>query len=371
MGTRSSNNDSRVSYYKAEVDDELFDDACDLGQFFLNPTWFLYVKFSGFVRSFLRQHEDIKKVQANMEDSKRSSWISLQLPLYCVLLVGGWSAVFYKIYPLLRASRHIDDGHPNFGYAVFLACLASWKYASSVSPGEINSGNMQKFDNYPYDNLLYVEDSVCPTLHQRKLARSKYDRYTDKHVPRFDHFCGWLRQPIGEENYREFLVFVGIHAFMCAYGSILIGILVLRGGTYEGQGFVGLLWNDIFVTIILMFLASVCLPLLTFFGFHMYLISKGMTTNEHYKWKLVHSRHEAATASYWGRQHQQDTTITTIESSTANSDEETVVAAINNYHELTDPGPCPSNLYDRGILNNFLEVVHPRSLRQQDQSKHD
>ncbi len=38
-----------------------------------------------------------------------------------------------------------------------------------------------------------------------KLARSKYDMYSGQHVPRFDHFCGWLGTPIGEENYRYFL----------------------------------------------------------------------------------------------------------------------------------------------------------------------
>ena len=174
-GTNSSAEESKPSQlYQEEIDDEIFDDACDVGQFFLNPTWYVYVKLRSRFRSFSREQTNLRSVQAH--DGKRSNYLHLQRPLYFIFLIGGWTAVFLKLYPRLWFSDVVSDLHPKLGYLVFSACLISWKLAASVGPGTITPETAWKFENYPYDNLLYKKNSICPTLQQRKLARSPVTR---------------------------------------------------------------------------------------------------------------------------------------------------------------------------------------------------
>ena len=260
-----------------------------------------------------------------------------------------------------------------------MACGLSWKVASSTSPGKITADTLWKYDHYPYDNLLYRKDAgespttttttMTPPL-LPKLARSKYDRFTRSHIPRFDHFCGWLGQPIGEENYREFLLFVAVHALMCTYGSLVTGILILGGGDpsrpkgLDTSGWEGLLQHSRWTYIIFMFLTLACIPLIGFFGFHMYLIAKGMTTNEYYKWKLISARHAAATDRFHNRQ----SSLPIAAAAASDPDVEGRSHAPQQQQQgeeeaLTDPGPHPRNLYDNGVLQNFLEVLRPHSLR--------
>lgn len=52
-----------------------------------------------------------------------------------------------------------------------------------MDPGEITPKNVFSYiKKYPYDNVLYVEGKVCPTLHVPVVARSRYCRYTKKRI---------------------------------------------------------------------------------------------------------------------------------------------------------------------------------------------
>ena len=61
--------------YNSSVDDDLFDDACDLGQFMLNPSWYIFVKIRGGVRDFLQLQTDIQSIA---QEAQRSSYLHLQ-----------------------------------------------------------------------------------------------------------------------------------------------------------------------------------------------------------------------------------------------------------------------------------------------------
>jgi hypothetical protein len=113
------------------------------------------------------------------------------LLIYMIVVLGSWSIMFTYGYTFIERSSHVSNWHKWSGYLVFIACMTSWFKAHGTSPGYITERNIVRFDNYPYDGLLFV-NKVCPTMGIRKLARSKYDRYTNRHVARFDHFCGWI-----------------------------------------------------------------------------------------------------------------------------------------------------------------------------------
>lgn len=104
---------------------------------------------------------------------------SLQI-VYLIVVLGSWGIIFTSGYEAIDNSNHIDQRHKYSGYIVFLMCMSSWLYASNKSPGDVTAHTMQLFDHYEYDNVLYTK-RYCPTLKIRKIARSKYDRYTKKH----------------------------------------------------------------------------------------------------------------------------------------------------------------------------------------------
>ncbi len=333
--------------------------------------------------------------------------------LYLVIVLGCWSVMFTYGYDFITKSTHVGNHHKTNGYFVFLACMWSWRKANTSTPGYIVEGNISRFDNYPYDNLLYV-NKKCPTLGFRKLARSKYDRYTNSHVARFDHYCGWIDNTVGEENYRYFLLFLLVHVLMVSYGTY-VSYYLFRGEIIDKNLMNAIFFNtetgkevkaDYFVISHYLFMkhfqlaaastlmAGMVIALGLFFCFHMYIAANGMTTNEYYKWRQVKkwyekekSRYAAAVADglinktptipseRMGVGEIPDVDVGCVGPTRGSSkpsakelgdstrptnsrmDENTMD------EEFMDPGPFPKNIYNLGPVENFKEIIWPKSLR--------
>ena len=131
----------------------------------------------------------------------------------------------------------------------FASCLTSFVAASTREPGYIvDSETVAKHENYAhycnvqtistrqlpaekpfvyrYDCMLFWPNKVCPTANVCKIARSKYCATTKCNIARFDHFCPWVNNAIGEENYRVFLLFLSCHAVLLCYGAICISLIL-------------------------------------------------------------------------------------------------------------------------------------------------
>jgi palmitoyltransferase len=140
--------------------------------------------------------------------------------VYLGVSLGTWTIVFWYIYPWVSISSHVSNGHKYVGYVVFLACYGSWRLCNKTSPGVITPKSFKRYDHYPFDHLLFLPDRRCESTNLIRIARSKFDRLKyDQNVPRYDHFCGWVFNTIGEENYRWFLLFLTVHTLMMFYGS--------------------------------------------------------------------------------------------------------------------------------------------------------
>jgi hypothetical protein len=162
----------------------------------------------------------IKRLIGEKNFTKLEKWMDRSLQIvYLILVLGSWSIIFTYGYDAIDNSKYVRSQHKYIGYIVFAMCMGSWHYACTTSPGNVTSKTIALFDHYEYDNLMYT-DRECPTLKIRKIARSKYDRCTNRHgefdfmvcmkwllfctsivgtlflfkVPRFDHYCGWLNQ---------------------------------------------------------------------------------------------------------------------------------------------------------------------------------
>ena len=146
--------------------------------------------------------------------------------VYFFVVLGCWTVVFWYIYPWIDESSMASKYHKYVGYLVFLACFGSWRLTNTSSPGIITARSYKRFDHYPVDNLMFLPNQRCQTTKLIRIPRSKFDRLKyHQNVPRYDHFCGWVHNTIGEENYRWFLLFLLIHVVMCVYGSSVCALL--------------------------------------------------------------------------------------------------------------------------------------------------
>jgi len=323
--------------------------------------------------------------------------------LYLVIVLGSWSVVFTHCYSFIDRSKHVSSLHKYSGYVVFFVCIWSWHKARTTSPGFINERNISRFDNYPYDGFLFVNEN-CRTLGIRKLPRSKYDRFTNKHVARFDHFCGFIDNTVGEENYRFFLLFLIIHVGMCIYGTYVIASLfwgeiqdrdLLNAIFFNGitgeevKADTWIVGNYLFMKYfalcaVLTLLSVMALVLGLFFAFHLYISACGMTTNEFFKWRQVKKWHVKATSKYSEAQ-KKDTSNKNRKLD--NMAKENAIQRLTDDVDVgcvgplgggeqkhdnktepecnseDDPGPFPTNIYHCGIIENFKEVIYPRSRR--------
>jgi hypothetical protein len=163
--------------------------------------------------------------------------------LYCVVVFGAWSIIFNFVYPWIDSQDYVSSYHKFIGYGVFTASVVSWRYASTSSPGIITAKTLHRYNHFPFDDLLYVSNRKCPTTGIPRVARSKFDRFKyNNNIPRFDHFCGWVYNSIGEENYRFFLLFLFVQIAQCIYGATMVGLL-FRGEIREKNLFEMVFFN--------------------------------------------------------------------------------------------------------------------------------
>ena len=197
--------------------------------------------------------------------------------------------------------------------------IFSFYLACSVPAGFITPNTLHVYNNYSYDQVIFHPDRTCRTTGLPKLARSKYCPYMKCNVSRMDHFCPWVNQAVGEENYRFFLFFLFTNVMVIGYAAVCMGLILasvvhdkklfqaqfVQGGGKRGGGggqevtsastmivLQYLLYTEVTTVCVLILTASMAFVLLCFLGYHLSLVFRGMTTNESYKWGEVSDYHK-------------------------------------------------------------------------------
>ena len=88
-----------------------------------------------------------------------------------------------------------------------------------------------------------------------------------------------------------------------------------------------------------------------FLGYHMYLSSINQTSNEYGKWQIVRENFKTEKKRY-------DDALKAGKIDPSKGTQQT-----DSKPEFFDPGPVPKNLYNRGFVENWKEVIFPISLR--------
>lgn len=251
---------------------------------------------------------------------------------------------------------------------------------SFSDPGTVNAENVSQYlSAYPYDNIIFSEKE-CSTCKILKPARSKHCSVCDRCVARFDHHCGWMNNCIGEKNTRYFIAFLFWHFLLCVYGTVAIA-LVLAGqlkelqviqiltvyygienkfrslAPYVIQWLLGSYNTQI---LIMVFLAIVSMLMAGFLAYHSKLCLTNTTTNETFKWhdylswqKKVNEAKASAVAlkaSLDEVNHERKHHVSKWKAFCCRS-------------RLEEVKVVKTNIYDKGLFQNFLEIAIPLSTR--------
>ncbi|XP_074546529.1 palmitoyltransferase ZDHHC8B [Halichoeres trimaculatus] len=197
------------------------------------------------------------------------------------LLVGSTSLFFVFTCPWLAVT--ICPAVPPCCAILFLFVLANFTMATFMDAGVLPVANEDEDKDDEFRAPLYKNVDVkgvqvrmkwCASCHFYRPPRCSHCSVCDHCVEDFDHHCPWVNNCIGRRNYRYFFLFLlslTVH-MICVFS---FGLLYVLNHMDD-------LWKlHCTVTLVVISISGLFLiPVLGLAGFHLYLVSRGRTTNE-------------------------------------------------------------------------------------------
>lgn len=212
---------------------------------------------------------------------------------YVTIYIGFIVVYIFRVHPNLE---HIYSSYlPLHRVLSFLVLPGPWIIVvllQFLDPGTITAENVKSYmEIYKYDKVLY-KPKQCPTLHLPVVARSRFCKYTERRVARYDHYCPWLLATVGERTQRFFLLFLFLNIIPSTYYAVgsyrllryVISTVKVRWGKSLLQnftyGFIISLQMQPAVAGIFIILAGIAISMTFFLAQQIYYVSKNITQVE-------------------------------------------------------------------------------------------
>lgn len=150
----------------------------------------------------------------------------LKTPFLAGLLFGSVIWVFYVWLTRVLPATVFDEPLANALFFVFLTvCLGLFGSLVLSDPGRITKEQELEPVRIAIKELLRIGKfdtrHFCVDTYKRKPLRSKFSRFNEALIVRFDHFCPWIYNDVGLLNHKQFIYFLlslvsGVSCFFIA-----------------------------------------------------------------------------------------------------------------------------------------------------------
>lgn len=164
---------------------------------------------------------------------------------------------------------------------LFLTCIRDPGVLPRSSDPQV--GDPKRIQDVLYGGRL-VRLKWCETCHIFRPPRASHCSITDTCIERYDHYCPFIGAAIGKGNYRCFFAFLLSTAILTAFVMISCVIhIVLRVKSDKVDD--SSVWLSSFIetpvsAFLIIYTFIACFLIYGLCGFHLYLISLGLTTSE-------------------------------------------------------------------------------------------
>ncbi|SCV01721.1 LAME_0G18074g1_1 [Lachancea meyersii CBS 8951] len=155
----------------------------------------------------------LKKLVLPSFISSSGSGSFFKTPFWAGILLGSLLWVLYVWLARVFIATFEEEPFINLAFLFFATvCIISFFKLLSSNPGKIVKEENHDKIKETIQELLRVGKfdarHFCIETYVRKPLRSKYSRFNNALITRFDHFCPWVYNDIGLRNHKLFLYFL-------------------------------------------------------------------------------------------------------------------------------------------------------------------
>ncbi|GAV62531.1 zf-DHHC domain-containing protein [Cephalotus follicularis] len=165
-------------------------------------------------------------------------------------------------------------------------CLFSFFVCVLTDPGFVPSsyipdveGISNVSDHHQLDNQYGAQERHCDKCSTYKPPRAHHCKVCRRCIMRMDHHCIWINNCVGYWNYKAFFALV----LYTTIGSMYSTVMIVSCALQNDLDFTGRLPVQIFYVTFGIIMVGLCFTLGTLLGWHIYLITRNMTTIEYYE----------------------------------------------------------------------------------------